>query len=503
MKAIIMMFDTLTRKYLSAYGNEWVHTPEFKRLEAHTVTFDNFYAASLPCMPARRDLHTGRCSFLHRMWGPLEPFDVSVMERLKEHGIYTHLVTDHSHYWEDGGATYHNRYSTWEGFRGQEGDRWKPSLGENPVPPLGRLSKTGDSVRQNWTNRRFQPEERDMPSVKTVTAGLDFIKEFHEKDDWLLQIECFDPHEPFICPQEYRQLYEDEYEGAVFDWPAYRKTDSAEDRGEVDHIRKQYASLISMCDRYLGKVLDAMDRYGLWRDTMLIVNTDHGFLLGEHDWMGKNIQPAYDEIAHLPFFIWDPRYKKMGERRDCLAQTIDIAPTLMDFFGLEADDTMDGRSLIPVLADEKPVRETAVFGIHGGHVNVTDGKYVYMKCASSEVNQPLYNYTLMPTAMRGFIPQVCIDEMELTDGGRYSHGSKVLKIPCRVPGSSSRYGNLLFEAEDGEQKNNLADGGPLEQQYRTLLIRCMEEMGAPKEQFVRLGLDARQENRNNTALPGK
>ncbi len=99
MKAIIMMFDTLTRKYLSAYGNEWVHTPEFKRLEAHTVTFDNFYAASLPCMPARRDLHTGRCSFLHRMWGPLEPFDVSVMERLKEHGVYTHLVTDHSHYW--------------------------------------------------------------------------------------------------------------------------------------------------------------------------------------------------------------------------------------------------------------------------------------------------------------------------------------------------------------------------------------------------------------------
>ena len=161
MKAIIMMFDTLTRKYLSAYGNEWVHTPEFKRLEAHTVTFDNFYAASLPCMPARRDLHTGRCSFLHRMWGPLEPFDVSVMERLKEHGVYTHLVTDHSHYWEDGGATYHNRYSTWEGFRGQEGDRWKPSLGENPVPPLGRLSKTGDSVRQNWTCLLYTSDAAD------------------------------------------------------------------------------------------------------------------------------------------------------------------------------------------------------------------------------------------------------------------------------------------------------------------------------------------------------
>ena len=82
-----------------------------------------FTAAACPACRARRELHTGKYNFLHRGWGPLEPFDRSVFEVLRQNGVYSHLCTDHSHYWEDGGATYHNRYDTWEGFRGQEGDR--------------------------------------------------------------------------------------------------------------------------------------------------------------------------------------------------------------------------------------------------------------------------------------------------------------------------------------------------------------------------------------------
>ena len=98
MKAVLVMFDTLSRRYLSTYGNDWVLTPNFKRLEEHCVVFDQFYCGSLPCMPARRELHTGRYNFLHRGWGPIEPFDVSSIEMMKAKGIYTHIVTDHSHY---------------------------------------------------------------------------------------------------------------------------------------------------------------------------------------------------------------------------------------------------------------------------------------------------------------------------------------------------------------------------------------------------------------------
>ena len=131
MKAVMILFDSLNRNFLPPYGCDWVHAPNFKRLYQHSVAFDCCYAGSLPCMPARRELHTGRYNFLHNAWGPLEPFDDSVPEMLSKAGIHTHLVSDHDHYWEDGGATYHNRYSTWENVRGQEGDHWKANLDPN------------------------------------------------------------------------------------------------------------------------------------------------------------------------------------------------------------------------------------------------------------------------------------------------------------------------------------------------------------------------------------
>ena len=113
MKAVMLMFDTLNRRMLQPYGCDWTITPNFQRLAEYAVTFDQCYAGSLPCMPARRELHTGRYNFLHRSWGPLEPYDDSMPEMLRKHGVYTHMISDHQHYWEDGGATYHHRYDSW------------------------------------------------------------------------------------------------------------------------------------------------------------------------------------------------------------------------------------------------------------------------------------------------------------------------------------------------------------------------------------------------------
>ena len=60
MKAIMVIFDSLNRHFLPPYGCEWVIAPNFERLAERTVTFDDCYVASTPCMPARRELHTGR-----------------------------------------------------------------------------------------------------------------------------------------------------------------------------------------------------------------------------------------------------------------------------------------------------------------------------------------------------------------------------------------------------------------------------------------------------------
>ncbi|MGI8768772.1 MAG: sulfatase-like hydrolase/transferase [Propionibacteriaceae bacterium] len=94
MKAIMVMFDSLNRHLLPPYGPTFVHAPNFQRLAERTATFDNCYAGSMPCLPARRELHTGRYNFLHRSWGPLEPFDDSVPELLRTAGVHSHLTSD-------------------------------------------------------------------------------------------------------------------------------------------------------------------------------------------------------------------------------------------------------------------------------------------------------------------------------------------------------------------------------------------------------------------------
>ena len=272
MRVIMVMFDTLTRKLLPNYGNDWVQAPNFQRLAEHCTRFDRFYGGSMPCMPARRELHTGKYNFLRRGWGPLEPFDRSVMEVLKQNGIYTHLVTDHSHYWEDGGATYHNRYNSWEGFRGQENDCFVPSdiLPEMPAPYCA-LGKTGKSLQQHYRNRTRQATRETMPSVQTFQAGLDFLAEHAERDNWFLQIEAFDPHEPFYVPEEYRKRYGLPAEETLF-WPKYGQLPAGDYKEALENGAKEYAALLSLCDENLGRVLDFMDAHEMWKDTALIVD---------------------------------------------------------------------------------------------------------------------------------------------------------------------------------------------------------------------------------------
>jgi arylsulfatase A-like enzyme len=122
MKVVFVLFDSLNRRSLECYGGTTVRTPNFARLAQRCVTFDNHYVGSLPCMPARRDMQTGRLSFLHRSWGPLEPFDNTFPEMLAEAGDYSHQETETLHYIADGGATYHTRFDSNDFIPGQEGD---------------------------------------------------------------------------------------------------------------------------------------------------------------------------------------------------------------------------------------------------------------------------------------------------------------------------------------------------------------------------------------------
>ncbi len=492
MKAIMVMFDTLNRKFLPNYGNSEVIAPNFKRLAEKAVTFDTCYAGSIPCMPARRELHTGRYNFLHRDWGPLEPFDDSMPELLSQAGVYTHLTSDHAHYWEDGGSTYHTRYSSWEFSRGQQGDHWKGSVAEPEIPEVSKIpmKPDGKSVagvwRYDWVNRSYFNKKEDYPIHQTFTSGLEFIEKNHGADNWFLQIETFDPHEPFIVSDEYLSLYEDTYTGKHYDWPRGKCTDSPE---ENEHIRNLYRAKVTMSDDNLGRVMDHMDRYDLWDDTMLIVNTDHGFLLGEHGFYGKNGTHMYEEVSHTPLFIWDPRSGKSGERRGSLVQTIDLAPTLLEYFGQAIPQDMQGVPLRETIEDDTKVRDYGLFGFYGESINITDGKHVYMHTPKTADNSPLYRYTLVPMNIFSRFTTKTLSAAVLENPNwSFLKDCPVLKVPGNARNAPERLTDELYDVSiDPDQCVPIYDEQKMES-MRMSLKELMVASDAPTDQFLRYGL---------------
>ncbi len=486
----MVMFDSLNRHMLPPYGATWTHAPNFSRLASRAVTFDTCYAGSLSGMPARRELHTGRHNFLHRGWGPLEPFDDSAPELLGRHGVYTHLATDNQHYFEDGGATYHTRYHSWEFFRGQEGDPWQGQLG-SPRPPEDLHATRDARWRQDWVNRRHLDTEEKHPQTLTFDAGLAFLRTNHAHSSWFLQIETADPHEPFFTHQRFKDRYPHDYAGPHFDWPdAARVTETD---AQAAHARYEYAALLSMCDHSLGRVLDAMDEYHLWDDTLLVVCTDHGYQLGEQGWWANTVQPWYDELVHTPLFLHDPWLpERDGTRHAGLVQTIDLAPTLLEYFGVARPGDMQGRPLREALEENpgRPTREAALFGSFGGHVNITDGRYVYLRAGVQDGNQPLYEHTLMPTRVRGRLTAEELADAELAEPFTFTKGTSTLRFPAVTAPflSPARFGSLLFDlAVDPEQKNPMVDDG-VELRMVRLLVEALRDNDAPLSQYERLGL---------------
>jgi hypothetical protein len=253
-------------------------------------------------------------------------------------------------------------------------------------------------------------------------------------------------------------------------------------------MRRQSAALHTMCDHYLGRILDLMDELDLWQDTMLIVNTDHGFLLGEHDWWAKCAQPFYDEVIHTPFFVWDPRSRVQGAMRQSLVQTIDIPATLLEYFGVRLPGDMQGRPLRDTVARDASVREAGLFGLFGAHVNCTDGRHVYMRANATADNRPLFEYTLMPAHMRTAFAPGELQDLALQGPFSFTKGCRTLKIAGRAWVRAADFGTLLFDlATDPGQQCPLADAG-VEARMAAHLVRLMRENDAPPEQFERLGL---------------
>ena len=502
MKIVYLLFDSLNRLMLEPYGSTLFNTPNFKRLATKTVTFKKHYIGSMPCMPARRDMQTGRLTFLHRSWGPIEPFDNSFLEILKQKKVYSHLISDHYHYWEDGGSTYHTRYNSFDFIRGQESDPWKVLL----TSPIERIqekyhhSQNNLNDKQNpynyMINREFIKEEEDFPSVQCFKKGFEFLDINKNADNWLLQIETFDPHEPFFAPERFREKFKTNYRGPILDWPRYNRVTETPD--EVAELRANYFALLSLCDHLLGQTLDCFDKHNLWKDTALVCATYHGFLLGEHDWWAKNRMPLYEEISHIPLFIYHPDYKdRLGQGSDCLTQTIDLMPTFLDFFKIEPPKEVQGKSLLPILKKEENIRDYLMFGYWGGGINITDGRYTYFCYPKDMKNQDLYQYTLMPMHMTKMFTVEELKGASLAGPFDFTKGVQLLRIPHKSKADTKTHSYHFPEAmEDTQTVMYDLDNDPgqtkpvtdkkILKKFQEALFLLMKENNAPEETIKRM-----------------
>jgi hypothetical protein len=292
--------------------------------------------------------------------------------------------------------------------------------------------------QQDAINREAARRSEDMPQHRTFSLGLDFIERNQDADRWMLQIETFDPHEPFFsqkecalpgCSSQYPQglpqlcvtqlvsvgtvksirtlttaqrstgLNTEKCERTSKPWStsatctprcspsamrclaacSTRSTGSICGRCALiprsRRLRRMAVSAAvataavvvaevvveSVC--VSSRAAETTVRVACLQDTMLVVNTDHGFLMGEHDWWAKVVNPFFNEVAHIPMWIYDPTIPHATGQRQALVQTIDLAPTILHFFGLPIPSDTGGSTLGERMLHDTPARKVAIYGV--------------------------------------------------------------------------------------------------------------------------------------------
>ena len=488
MKTILILMDSLNRNYLKTYNEEAATiTPNICQFAQESLVFNKHFIGSAPCMPARRDLLTGRLNFLERRWGPIEAFDKTITKALRNKGVFCHIVTDHCHYTETGGENYLQEFNTWDYVRGQEYDPWVSRV--TPIRDWN-LEHYGVIFDQYEANRTLFKEEKDYPTQRTFAAACDWIENNKDEDNYFLQVEVFDPHEPFDTPQEYLDLYGDNYDGPRFDCSTYRAVTEPEEA--IKHLQNRYRATLTMADKWFGRLIDKLKETGNYDDTLIIFTTDHGHLLGEYGFTGKNYMHGYNQLSNIPLMVRFPGGPH-GQRTDVLSQGIDLAATILDYFDIPKLDTMTGTSLLDTFHGKpQKTRDCLLFGWFGGAINIFDGRYTYFRAAVREDNTPLFNYCSMPTTLLQFMGNDVVDDIEMGRFLKYTN-FPVYKIPAKFPIGHLRSrehisDTLLFDTlTDYEQKRPLKD--PLiEAEMEQKLVKMMHWADAPDEQFERVGL---------------
>lgn len=365
------------RVNLGCYGDPVARTPHIDRLAARGTVFTRAYCQQAVCNPSRQSLLSGRRPDSIKVWDlntlfrQSAPDVVSLPEHFKLHGYFAQSFGKIYH-----GSTGMNDPPSWsvpEQFDHVE-KRDDYQLPENRAPTKGQKAAAVEFVDAS------DDDYRDGSVAAGAVAALEGFSRApaHAQKPFFLAVGIRKPHLPFTGPKRYWDLFEGvdipppapvaPPRGA----PALALHESVELRGYTDvssaprldadqiaRLRRGYYASTAYADAQIGRVLDALDRTGLAKNTVVLLWSDHGFHLGEHGLWVKTTN--YEADTRVPLIVATPDARPRGIRTPALVELVDLYPTLVELCGLPARAQLDGRSFATNIGDaSRPGRAGAI-----------------------------------------------------------------------------------------------------------------------------------------------
>lgn len=371
-----------------------VHTPNIDRLAAQGVMCERLRNEALPTVPARRGMFTGRRVFpfaeepTHKGmcitlpgWRPIPQSDVTVAEHLSANGYTCALICDCYHLMKPS-QNFHRGFQCFQWERGQEYDMYQ----SQPLPEgyLERFLKPGTELTeararvltQYLRNQMYRESDEDYQAAKTFGSAIRWLERNSGSSPFYLHIESFDPHEPWEAPRRFIDMYDPDWDGPELIYANLYRREMLTDE-EHHHVRARYAAECTMVDYWIGRLLDTVEALGLAEDTLVILLSDHGKIVGEWGYYGMPQSCTGLELNAVPCVLRHPGGENAGTRFASWLYNTDVTVTMLSLLGLPDKPGMDGEDFWPAIGAGAEFRDHAVVG-HGEFVSAWEDDWLYL-----------------------------------------------------------------------------------------------------------------------------
>lgn len=351
---LLIMADDLN-DHMGTFGHAVVPTPNLDRLAARGVRFTRAYTQFPLCSPSRVSMLTGlrpdrtRIYDLQTDFRTILPDAVTLPQLFRRQGYVAARVGKIYHYGNPGqiGTSGLDDAASWDAVVNPRGvDKDEEPLLTNLTPKRGLGSALAYFA---------SPAPDEAHTDGKVAAETVALLERHKDRPFFIGAGFYRPHCPFIAPKKYfdaiardRLVLPGSPADASLSPLAWNADWDVDEAGQRDVVHAYYAS-IAFLDANVGRLLDALDRLDLWKNTIVVFVSDHGYQLGEkRQWMKQTL---FERSLRSPLIIAAPGLGGRGRSSERIVELLDVYPTIADLAGLSAPGALQGRSLRPLLSN--------------------------------------------------------------------------------------------------------------------------------------------------------